>query len=83
MHMNVDESDTCFGFRKQFTLQPNGPSKISWSVHGMHVPMRSDLQNALAYFATAVDYTLKLYMKLTPGANVIKSFWSMIYGFSY
>jgi hypothetical protein len=49
----------------------------------MHVPMSSDLQNALAHFATAVDYTLKLYMKLTPGANVIKSFWSVIYGFSY
>jgi hypothetical protein len=36
-------------------------------------------QNAPAYFAMAVNDALKMFMKLTPVANVIKHFTSVIY----
>ncbi len=35
--------------------------------------------NAFTYFATAVSYTSKIFMKLTPGANVMKLFTAVIY----
>ncbi len=38
--------------------------------------------NALAYFATAVSYTHKMFMKLRPVANVIKLFTAVSYDFS-
>jgi hypothetical protein len=34
-------------------------------------------QNALAYFVMAVSYACKIFMKLTPGISVIKSFSSL------
>jgi hypothetical protein len=37
----------------------------------MHAPMRC-FQNALAYFATVVSSTRKMFMKLTPGVNATK-----------
>jgi hypothetical protein len=40
-------------------------------------------QNALAYFAMAVGYEFKIFMKQTPGPNVIKVFWSVNHGFLY
>jgi hypothetical protein len=42
----------------------------------------SILKHTLAYFATVVSYTRKMFMKLTPGFNVIKLFPSVIYVFS-
>jgi hypothetical protein len=39
-------------------------------------------QNALAYFATVVSYAGKMFMKSTPGANVIKLFTAVSYDFS-
>jgi hypothetical protein len=36
-------------------------------------------QKALSYFDTAVSYACRLFMKLTPGANVIKLFTSIIH----
>ncbi len=39
-------------------------------------------QNALAYFATAVSYVRKMFMKSTPVVNVIKLFTAISYNFS-
>jgi hypothetical protein len=36
--------------------------------------------NALAYFAVAVSYVLKVFIKLTHGANYIKLFMAVSYG---
>jgi hypothetical protein len=39
-------------------------------------------QIVIAYFDTAVSYARRKFMKLTPGASVIKLFTSVIYEFS-
>ncbi len=39
-------------------------------------------KNALAYFATAVRYASEMFMKLIPGANVIKLFTAISYEFT-
>jgi hypothetical protein len=36
--------------------------------------------NALAYFATVVSYVLKVFIKLTHGANIIELFMAVSYG---
>ncbi len=38
----------------------------NFAVHCLHVPMQC-FQAALAYFATAVSYTCKMFMKVAPG----------------
>jgi hypothetical protein len=42
----------------------------------------SAFHHALAYFATAVNYTHKMFMKLRPVANVIKLLSAVSYDFS-
>jgi hypothetical protein len=49
------------------------PSKTGITVYCMEAPLQC-LQNALAYFVTAVSYARKMCMKLTPVVNVIKLF---------
>jgi hypothetical protein len=39
------------------------------------------LQNALAYFGTVISFIYKMFMKLTPGANIIKLFTTVSYTF--
>jgi hypothetical protein len=46
--------------------------KISSAIiHCIHGPMQC-FQNALTYFAMAVSYKLRMFMKLTPWAGFIK-----------
>jgi hypothetical protein len=66
---NYNTSDL---FRKHF-MHNLYPSKTGTSVYGMHAPMQC-LQNALVYFDTALNYACKMFMILTPGANIIKLF---------
>ncbi len=40
------------------------------TIHCMHAPIQW-FQNALAYFAKAVSYACKMFMKLAPGASSI------------
>ncbi len=41
----------------------------------------SVFQNALAYFDTVISFIYKFFMKLTPGANIIKLFTTISYTF--
>jgi hypothetical protein len=50
---------TCGWFYKHFTLVTYGISKITCAIV-------TGMQSAPAYFATAVNYTCKMFMKLTP-----------------
>jgi hypothetical protein len=63
-------------FRKHFMYNLD-LSKTGTSVYCMHAPMQC-LQNALVYFDTALNYACKMFMILTPGANIIKLFTSVI-----
>jgi hypothetical protein len=49
-----------------------GPSKISCAIHKAAAMQR--FQSALAYFDTVVSYAHKMFIKPTPGPNVIKLF---------
>jgi hypothetical protein len=49
-------------------------------MHCINAPMQF-LQNALAYFALAIIYTSKMFIKSTPVADVIKLLLSVIYEF--
>ncbi len=57
--------DTCGQFHKHFMRVTYGPTKISYTV--------SCITNAQAYFATAVRYEHKVFMKLIPGARLRRS----------
>jgi hypothetical protein len=46
----------------------------------MHAPVQW-LLNALAYFATAISYTSKMFTKSTPEVNVINLFMAVSYEF--
>jgi hypothetical protein len=66
-------------FNNHFTSVIYSPGKIICTViHCIHAPMQC-FQNALAYFATGVSYACKMFIKLTPGANVIKLLMTVSY----
>ncbi len=67
------KTDTSAQFNKHFTQVIYDPSKISHTVNSKHDNMQL-IQNALAYFATAVSYECKMF-------NPIKLFTTVIYGF--
>ncbi len=79
--ISVDYLDSCdfsMGytngqFQKLFTCVAYSPSKISCTAHCMHAPMQC-VQNAQAYFGAVIGYRCKIFMNLTPGANVVKLF---------
>ncbi len=50
-------------------------------IHCMHYTMQC-FNDALVYFVTAVSYERKMFVKLTPGANIIKHFTAVSYEFS-
>jgi len=48
-----------------------------------HFKICLEFELAVTYFAATVSYVRKMFLTLTPGANVIKLFLSVIYEFSY
>jgi hypothetical protein len=62
-------------------LTTYGCSKISCIVCPCWLRDTRCFQNALAYFASAVSFTCKRFVKLTLGANFIKHFTGIIYEF--
>ncbi len=62
--------DTCGKFNKHFKCATYGHSKTNCTVHCRHA------------FAMVVSYKEKMFIKSTPGPNVIKLFLSVIYEFS-
>jgi hypothetical protein len=59
--------DTCGQFHAHFTHVTYHPNIISCIVNCKHAPMQC-FQNTVAYLATAVSYTCKMFMKWTPGS---------------
>ncbi len=59
--------------RSVMTLQPTAQAN---KLYRHPLSMRC-FQNALAYFATAVSYDRKMFMKSTIGANIQKDFFSL------
>ncbi len=57
--------DTCGQFHKHFMRVTYGPTEISCTV--------SCIKYARAYFATAVSYEHKMFIKLIPGARLRRS----------
>ncbi len=45
----------------------------------LQVDRHAVFSNALAYFATSVSYTLKMFMKFTPGVCIVKHYAFVIY----
>ncbi len=58
--------DTCGKFQKHFMIVTYGRIKISQPVHCKHDSMQR-FQTELAYFAAALSYDHKMFMKLAPG----------------
>jgi hypothetical protein len=83
MFKSIDATVTCrLNDIRPIDFHPNDVEKISCVVihiHCMHAAFQS-FQNALAYFATAVSYECKMFIKLPPAiqkANKsIEKFWS-------
>ncbi len=67
---------------KHFMRITYGPATIRCAII---LCMRASIQCfiiALAYLASAVSYCHKMFLKLTPGENVMKLFMDVIYKFS-
>jgi hypothetical protein len=62
------QGSSCSEFHKTFMLVTFGSSEIS-----RHAPMQC-FQNARAYFAIAIGYEHKMFIKSPPGIIVIKPF---------
>ncbi len=60
-------------FHKHFTIVTYGLKNKVHVIHSMNATMQC-LKNAQAYFAKAVSYTHKMFMKFTLGVNAIKLF---------
>jgi hypothetical protein len=62
------QGSSCCEFHKTFMIVTYGSSEIR-----RHAPMQC-FQNARAYFATAIGYEHKMFMKSPPGIIVMKLF---------